>query len=225
MKRIALITAALMMSGSIAAHAASLPSPVENISPALTEQDIATGLEALGYSDVYDVEGAGRFYTARAHYNGVWYPLQIDASTGEVTSSRNVDYKYISVVGGSDKDRLVTELERLGYSHVKLGAEQGSFTEAEAHRYGQVTYLTVDTRTGQVIDHEQGYAWFVPVSDDMTEEEAKAHLQTLGYENARDMENTGSMYTYTATRAGKDVTVYVDAESGEVHQLGERDPG
>lgn len=221
MKRIALLTAALMMSGSIAAHAASLPSPVENISPGLTEQDIKTGLEKLGYTDVYDVEGTGRFYTARADYQGVWYPLQIDVATGEVTSLGNSDYKYISVVSGTDNDHVVTELQRLGYTNVMVSKQEGAFTEAEAKRYGQVTYLTIDTRTGQVIDHEQGYAWFVPASADLTQDEAAAHLEKMGYENVQQLEHTGGMYTFEATQAGEEVSVFVDSDTGEIHELGQ----
>jgi hypothetical protein len=220
MKRIAVLTAALLMSGSIAAHAATLPSPVDNVSPGLTEQDIQNGLESLGYTDVYAVEGTGRFYTARASYQGVWYPLQIDIATGEVTSLANDNYKYISVVEGVDNDHLQMELERLGYGNVNVSKQEGAFTEVEAQRYGQVTYLTIDTRTGQVVDHDQGYAWFVPVSADMTQDQAAMHLEEMGYENVQQLEHTGGMYTYEATQAGNEVEVYVDSETGEIHQLG-----
>jgi hypothetical protein len=223
MKRIALLTAALMMSGSLAAHAASLPSPVMNSSPGLTEQDIKSGLENLGYTDVYDVEGTGRFYTARADYQGVWYPLQIDVATGEVTSLANRDFKYISVVSGVDNDHVVKEVERLGYGTVVVNKQEGAYTELEAQRYGQVTYLTIDTRTGQVIDHEQGYAWFVPVAvdKDMTQDEAAAHLQKMGYNNVQQLPHTGGMYTFEATQGGKEVSVFVDKESGEIHEIGQ----
>ena len=224
MKPIAVLTAALLMSGSMAAHAANLPSPVKDISPGLTEQDIESGLESLGYTDIYAVEGTGRFYTARASYQGVWYPLQIDVKTGEVTSLGNTDYKYISVVEGVDDEHLAMELERLGYGDVMVGNREGAFTNAEANRYGQVTYLTIDTRTGQVIDHQQGYAWFVPVSADMTQDVAAMQLEELGYENVQQLEHTGGMFTFEATQAGREVSVYVDRESGEVHQLGMSEP-
>lgn len=93
MKRLALAAAALLMSGSIAAYAADLPSPVDNISPGLTEQDIKTGLETLGYTDVFDVRGNGTFYTAQAYYQEMWYPLDVNVDTGGVSSRVNYGYK------------------------------------------------------------------------------------------------------------------------------------
>jgi hypothetical protein len=224
MKRLAVLSAALLMSGSMAAHAVNLPSPVENISPGLTEQDIVNGLEDLGYTDVYAVEGTGRFYTARASYQGVWYPLQIDIESGEVSSLDNTQYKYISVVNGVEDDVVVTELHHLGYSDVAVTKKEGAFTEVEASRYGEVTYLTIDNRTGQVIDHKQGYAQFVPVSAEMTPNEAAMHLEEMGYENVRSLEHTGGMFTFEATQAGgSEVSVYVDEETGENHELGDPD--
>jgi hypothetical protein len=86
MKRIALFTAALMMSGSIAASAADLPSPLDNISTGLTEHDITSELETLGYTNVFDVKGAGTAYTAQAYYHDNWYPLDINIATGGVSS-------------------------------------------------------------------------------------------------------------------------------------------
>jgi hypothetical protein len=88
MNRFALLAAAaaITMSGSIAASAGELPSPVDYLSPALTEQNIKTGLENLGYTNVFDVKGAGSYYTAQAYYHDNWYPLDINIDTGAVTS-------------------------------------------------------------------------------------------------------------------------------------------
>jgi hypothetical protein len=88
MKRFALLAAvaAVMMSGSIAASASDLPSPVNYLSPSLTKQNITTDLEALGYTNVFDVKGAGSYYTAQAYYHDLWYPLDINIDTGAVTS-------------------------------------------------------------------------------------------------------------------------------------------
>jgi hypothetical protein len=90
MKRIALLAAALTMSGSVAAYAADLPSPINYLSADRTTQNITTGLEALGYTNVFDVKGEGRYFTAQAYYRDNWYPLDINIDTGKVSS--RVDY-------------------------------------------------------------------------------------------------------------------------------------
>jgi len=90
MKRLALLAAALMMSSSVAAYAADLPSPINYLSADRTTQNITTGLEALGYTNVFDVKGDGRYFTAQAYYHDIWYPLDINIATGKVSS--RVDY-------------------------------------------------------------------------------------------------------------------------------------
>ena len=79
-----------MMSSSVATYAADLPSPINYLSADRTTQNITTGLEALGYTNVFDVKGDGRYFTAQAYYHDIWYPLDINIATGKVSS--RVDY-------------------------------------------------------------------------------------------------------------------------------------
>jgi phosphoribosylformylglycinamidine (FGAM) synthase PurS component len=214
-----------MASSSISAFAANLPSPVEGISSDIPEQELAKQLESMGYNDVYDVEGAGRFYSARAEYNDVWYQLTIDAKTGEVTSLDDDKYKYVSVVNDLTDDTLVMELQRLGYTNVEIGKSQGSYIEATASRYGEPTNLTIDTQTGRVVDHMQGAARYVPMHDETTTQDVVNYLEQMGYENVREVTTSDGFFKMEAEQAGNTRDILVDADTGEVHQLGSSEPG
>ena len=82
--------AALMSIGSISAFGADLPSPVSKMPAGVAKQSLADELQDMGYENVTVVESNGRYYTAHAQYDGVWYPLEIDMETGQVQSFDDV---------------------------------------------------------------------------------------------------------------------------------------
>jgi hypothetical protein len=82
--------AALVSMGSISAFGADLPSPVSKMPAGVAKQNLANELEDMGYENVTVVESNGRYYTAHAQYDGVWYPLEIDMATGHVQSFDDV---------------------------------------------------------------------------------------------------------------------------------------
>jgi len=201
---------------AMASASEGLPSPIEVNGGNVTEASIKDGLTELGYTDIEYIAGAGRYYTVRAHYNGSYVPVQVDAETGAVTRMGDPDTQSISIIEGTMDQDLEKGLRELGYSNVMIGTKQGRYAEATAWRYGQDVNLTVDLETGTVVNNDQDETWYVSMRDGMTDAEISAELDKMGYTEVHELTQTDSGWTGYAVQDGEKMKVWVDAESGEV---------
>ncbi len=214
--RTLLASTAIALALPIMAQAASVPSPINVDGGNITEAQVKDGLLALGYDNITYLEGEGRYYTVRAHYDGRYMPILVDAETGEVTQLGDPDTQSISIIEGTKDVALAKGLSELGYSSVTIGAKQGRYAEATAWRYGDNVNLTIDLETGQVTNIDQDDTWYVAVRDGMTDAEVSAELEAMGYIEVHELTRTDTAWTGYAVQNGEKMKLWVDAHSGEV---------
>ena len=195
---------------------ADLPGPLTNLDAGVSEENIRDGLMELGYSDITYIAGAGDYYTVRAHYQDRYVPLRINAATGEITQPGLPDSRTLRLLRGTGDDSIKQGLMELGYSVVTIDSREGRYVDATAWRYGESVKLTVDLETGTVENLDQDDTWYVVMHNDMTNDDVRAELETMGYTEVIDLDRKGSYYEGYAIQNGQRVKLVVDAETGEV---------
>lgn len=214
--RMLLASTALAVALPAMASADGLPSPIEVDGGNITEAQVRDGLTELGYTDITYLQGAGRYYTVRAHYDGRYVPLQVDAETGEVSRMGDPDMQTISIIEGTMDEDLVAALHDLGYSNVKIKSKQGTIAEASGWRYGEDVELTIDLDTGAVDNRTQDDTWYVTMRDGMTDADVTAQLEDMGYTEVHELTQTDAGWSGLAVQDGMKMEVWIDAETGEV---------
>ena len=207
------------------ASADSLPSPIEVDGGNITEHQVEEGLTELGYTDITYLQGAGAYYTVRAHYDGRYVPLEVNAETGEVSRLGDPDMQRISIVEGTMDEHIEKGLHEIGYSNVTIKNKQGNVAEASADRYGETVELTIDLETGAVTNESQDDTWYVTMRDGMTNADVGAELEAMGYTKVHELSETDAGWTGYAVQDGQKVEIWVDAYSGEVRSWPMGSPG
>jgi len=214
--RILLASTAMALALPAMAQAEIIPSPIEMSGGNITAAQIEQGLTALGYTDITYIQGAGAYYTVRAHHDGRYLPLLVDANTGAVSRMGDPDMQTISMHKGTMDQHLIEGLEEIGYSNVTIKSKAGNVATASGARYGEVAELTIDLNTGRVTNNSQDETWYVAMHEGMSDADIGAGLEAMGYTEVHEVRFGQGGWTGRAMQDGQKVDVWVDSYSGEI---------
>ena len=209
-------TALALTLPAMTATADDLPSPIAVNSGNITAAQVASGLTELGYTDITYLEGAGRYWTVRAHYDGRYVPIEVDSETGAVTRLGDPDMQTLSMTEGMSDDQVAKGLHTLGYSNVVVGARNGDYADASASRYGERVDLRINTETGLVTNVDQDDTHYLAMASQMTGEDIDAGMESIGFSDVHNLNRSKGDWTGNATHDGTMMTFWVDGRTGEV---------
>lgn len=228
-----LVAASIALGASIA-NAADLPSPIVLSSPAheVTVNQVKTGLEALGYTNIGTVTTSGSVITTTADFGGKSHNLRINGDFGtvfdaDVMAADDRDLpgpvRFASAAHETDVNEARTGLENLGYD-VRTISQDGTIFTARADFGGETLDLRVEAGTGQVTMIGAGPAdagglpsiRLATAAHETTRNQISVALSSAGYEKVRNVSNDGRIYSANAEWQGTDMALRIDARSGLV---------
>ena len=110
----------------------------------MSESQIRSILQARGFSDIDELQREGNAYTASAEWHGEDVDVRVDARTGRILSPTQLR-----------ENQVRNMLEEEGWSSVSNIERNGNVFLAEAERNGTKYEVSVDARTGTIIDQER----------------------------------------------------------------------
>ncbi len=110
----------------------------------MSESRIRSMLQARGFSDIDELQRDGNAYTASAEWHGEDVDVRVDARTGRILSPTQLR-----------ESQIRNMLEDEGWSNVSNIERNGNVYLAEADRNGTKYEVSVDARTGTIIDQER----------------------------------------------------------------------
>ncbi len=231
-----LVLAASISLGSTVALAADLPSPVALVGDPheVTVNQVASGLRALGYTDVAPIDQDGRIFSTTAVWQGETHNLRINAEFGTVTDADAVTavdgdlpgpVLFVSAPHETNVNEARSGLEALGYG-VRQISQDGTVFTARADLAGETFDLRIEAATGQVtmIGTPPADVRDLPsirlASDahETNRNEVATALAAAGYDKVRNVTNDGRIFNANAAWRGQDMTLRIDARSGIVTQ-------
>ena len=229
-----LIVAATIALGATVANAADLPSPIVLAGPAheVTVDQVKTGLEALGYTNVGTVNTDGAVITTTADFGGKSHNLRINGEFGtvfdaDVMSAVERDLpgpvQFASAPHETNVNEARTGLENLGYD-VRTISQDGRIFMARADFGGETLDLRINADGGRVTmigaapadDDGLPSIRLASAAHETDRFEVAAALAAVGFEKVRDVANDGRIFSANAVWQGTEMALRIDARSGIV---------
>lgn len=116
----------------------------------MSDNYVRRQLEALGYTQVQEINRSGNVIETSAVHNGKSVKLSIDADNGGITRDHADDTAIITTRQPMDLAYLERQLATIGYSDVRNVERSGNVYELEARKDGQWKELRIDGDDGGV---------------------------------------------------------------------------
>ncbi|MEQ9643588.1 MAG: PepSY domain-containing protein [Alphaproteobacteria bacterium] len=214
LRTLGLSTAIVLATSAFAAHAATMPTTIDPVPGNANAAEVSTSLNQMGFTEVQNVAHSGDVYSTKAKWDGKWVDLTIDAKTGAIMQHNEMD-NVIALPASATDQQIRDELTRLGYSGIAAVERSGNVITTKAFKGGEQHALTIDTKTGAVTEAKTNDAIRMP-KQNLTTTELRDQLSPLGYNDVRDVEEQGNVYTLSAYKDGAWTRLQVDAKNGAV---------
>jgi len=116
----------------------------------MTEAQVASNLEDIGYTNVHSIEKHGDVFRGMASLNGRTVNFRLNTDTGVVTSLEERTEPSIGYAEEMSDEQIVDALADLGYENARVTEREGNIISVKASRDGRPVDLNIDERNGDV---------------------------------------------------------------------------